>query len=176
MIARYTIGLLALIATIKAAAVEINTVTTDVSTTAADALINKPSVAPVFSGTSVIQVILSLAFVIVLIYAVAWYVKRMQLTTAGAGQSMRVVSALSVGTREKVVLVQVGEEQLLLGVAPGRVNLLRQFDGVAIENKTSGLRSSFANILNDTKLSTSSTAATDVKKSANHDGESTVSQ
>ena len=176
MIARYTIGLLALIAAIKAAAAEINTVATEVSVSAADVLINKPSVAPVFSGTSVIQVILSLAFVIVLIYAVAWYVRRMQLTTAGAGQSMRVVSALSVGTREKVVLVQVGEEQLLLGVAPGRVNLLRQFDGVAIENKTSGLRSSFANILNDTKKSTSSAAETDVKKSANHDGESTVSQ
>mgnify|MGYP000383068744 CR=1 FL=1 len=47
---------------------------------------------------------------------------------SGTGQSMRVVSAISVGTRERVVLVQVGEQQLVLGVAPGRVNLLQQID------------------------------------------------
>ena len=159
MIARYALGILTLISAMNIAA--------------ADAVIDKPSVAPVFSGTSVLQVILSLAFVIVLIYAVAWYVRRLQLTTTGSGQSMRVVSALSVGTREKVVLVQVGEEQLLLGVAPGRVNLLRQFEGVAIETKESGLRGSFAKILNDSKLSSSSTSSS---KASNHDGESTVSQ
>lgn len=162
MIAHYGIGLLTLFTAINSAA--------------ANAVIDKPNVAPVFNGTSIIQVMLSLAFVIVLIYAVAWYVRRMQLTTAGTGQSMRVVSALSVGTREKVVLVQVGEEQLLLGVAPGSVNLLRQFEGVAVEHKVSGLRSSFAKILNDTQSSTATTASTEIKKSANPDSGSTVSE
>ena len=167
MMARYAIGLLTLIAAINTAAAEINTA-------AAAAVIDKPSVAPVFSGTSVIQVILSLAFVIVLIYAVAWYVRRLQLTTGAAGQSMRVVSALSVGTREKVVLVQVGEEQLLLGVAPGRVNLLRQFDGVAIESKDASLRSSFAKILQDTKLPSPSSKP--ANRPENPDSKSTVSE
>ena len=162
MIAHYGIGLL--------------TIFTAINSAAANAVIDKPNVAPVFNGTSIIQVMLSLAFVIVLIYAVAWYVRRMQLTTAGTGQSMRVVSALSVGTREKVVLVQVGEEQLLLGVAPGSVNLLRQFEGVAVEHKVSGLRSSFAKILNDTQSSTATTASTEIKKSANPDSGSTVSE
>lgn len=167
MMARYAIGLLTLIAAINTAAAEINTA-------AAAAVIDKPSVAPVFSGTSVIQVILSLAFVIVLIYAVAWYVRRLQLTTGATGQSMRVVSALSVGTREKVVLVQVGEEQLLLGVAPGRVNLLRQFDGVAIESKDASLRSNFAKILQDTKLSSPSSKP--ANRPENPDSKSTVSE
>ena len=92
---------------------------------------------------------------------------------------MRVVSALSVGMREKVVLVQVGEEQLLLGVAPGRVNVLHQFEGVAVEAKESGLRSGFAKILNDTQLSAksaSSPSATTVEKNtSNYDGESSAS-
>ena len=162
MIAHYAIGLLTLISAINSAA--------------ANAVIDKPSVAPVFNGTSIIQVMLSLAFVIVLIYAVAWYVRRMQLNTTGVGQSMRVVSALSVGTREKVVLVQVGEEQLLLGVAPGRVNLLRQFDGVAVQHKASGIRSSFANILNDTQSSTATAASTQRATSADSDSGSTVSE
>lgn len=123
--------------------------------------LNKPTIEPVFSGTSIVQVVLSLAFVIVLIYAAAWYIRRMQLTTAGAGQSMRVISALSVGSRERVVLVQVGEEQLLLGVAPGRVNLLRQFDSPIINSQDSSLRSSFSKILGDA--------------SSKSNGESTVS-
>lgn len=123
--------------------------------------LNKPAIEPVFSGTSIVQVVLSLAFVIVLIYAAAWYIRRMQLTTGGAGQSMRVISALSVGSRERVVLVQVGEEQLLLGVAPGRVNLLRQFDSPIINSQDSSLRSSFSKILGDA--------------SSKSNGESTVS-
>lgn len=41
---------------------------------------------------------------------------------ANGKDNMRVISALSVGTREKIVLVQVGEKQLLLGVAPGSIN------------------------------------------------------
>lgn len=127
----------------------------------ANEALNKPAIEPVFSGTSIVQVVLSLAFVIVLIYAAAWYIRRMQLTTAGAGQSMRVISALSVGSRERVVLVQVGEEQLLLGVAPGRVNLLRQFDSPIINSQDSSLRSSFSKILGDA--------------SSKSNGESTVS-
>lgn len=96
----------------------------------ADSLFQNTKTAPsnsIVQGGSVLQVLLSLAFIIVLIYAGAWYFRRMQLGS-GTGQSMRVVSAISVGTRERVVLVQVGEQQLVLGVAPGRVNLLQQID------------------------------------------------
>ncbi|MGB2272213.1 MAG: flagellar biosynthetic protein FliO [Pseudomonadales bacterium] len=125
---------------------------------ASDAL-NKPTIEPVFSGTSIVQVVLSLAFVIVLIYAAAWYIRRMQLTTAGAGQSMRVISALSIGSRERLVLVQIGEEQLLLGVAPGRVNLLHQFDSAIINSQDSGLRSSFSKILGDASSKSSGESA-----------------
>ena len=45
------------------------------------------------------------------------------LSSAAAG-SLRVLGGLSMGTRERVVLIQVGETQLLLGVAPGRVQTL----------------------------------------------------
>ncbi|QGG80253.1 flagellar biosynthetic protein FliO [Litorivicinus lipolyticus] len=38
---------------------------------------------------------------------------------------LRVLSSINVGTRERVVLIQAGDEQLLLGVAPGRVELLK---------------------------------------------------
>lgn len=159
MIARFLLGTLTLI-TVLLFGVVVNATAnageTDVADLAVytndknetnDTKVNALMVEPVFTGTSVIQVILSLAFVIVLIYAVAWYIRRMQLTTSGSGQAMRVVTALSVGARERVVLVQVGEEQMLLGVAPGRVNLLQAFDSAVIDVNDSNLQGSFAKIL-----------------------------
>lgn len=59
----------------------------------------------------------------------AWFlIKRMGGLPTQLNRSMKVVAALSVGPRERVVLVEVGGEQLLLGVAPGRVNMLHRFD------------------------------------------------
>ena len=111
--------------------------------------IDKPLMEPVLTGGSLMRVALSLALIIVMIYAVAWYVRRMRLVTSGATQAMRVVSALSVGGRERVVLVQVGDEQILLGVAPGRVNLLRQYDKTIVDVKGAGFRSSLSKMLSD---------------------------
>lgn len=49
---------------------------------------------------------------------------------AGKGQ-LAVITGLSLGMREKLVLVKVGEKQLLLGVTPGRVDKLLELDGEA---------------------------------------------
>lgn len=43
-----------------------------------------------------------------------------------AADALRVVASLPVGQRERVVVVQVGQRQLMLGVAPGRVALLQE--------------------------------------------------
>ncbi len=40
----------------------------------------------------------------------------------------RVVASLPVGQRERVVLLQVGDRQMMVGVAPGRVNTLHVLD------------------------------------------------
>lgn len=50
------------------------------------------------------------------------------ITVNGAGK-MRVVGGLSLGMREKVVLVQVGKKQLILGVTPGRIDALHVLEG-----------------------------------------------
>ena len=41
-----------------------------------------------------------------------------------AGGGLRILGGLSMGARERVVLLQVGDTQLLVGVAPGRVQTL----------------------------------------------------
>ncbi len=87
--------------------------------------------APTVSGTvaeSLVQVLLGLLLVLLVIAAAAWLLRRFGHLQAGAGGALRIVGGLSLGSRERAVLVQVGERQLLLGVAPGRVQMLYVLD------------------------------------------------
>ena len=70
------------------------------------------------------QLTLGMVAVLGLILGIAWLLKRSGRFQMAAGGSLRVLGGLSMGTRERVVLLQVGETQLLLGVAPGRVQTL----------------------------------------------------
>ena len=60
---------------------------------------------------------------------------------------MTVIAALSVGARERVVLVQLAEKQLLLGVSPGRVNLLEAYDQPILDSNHATQQSPFAKLL-----------------------------
>jgi flagellar protein FliO/FliZ len=84
-----------------------------------------PEVAPAVSTAgSLLQVSIGLMAVLLLIAAAAWLAKRLGVTQVGGTGLLRVISSASVGTRERVVVVEVGESWLVVGVAPGSVNAL----------------------------------------------------
>jgi len=85
-------------------------------------------VRPTTAKVDVVQIITALAGVIALIVAVSWVMRRMGNVTGQRNEKLNVVAALSMGARERVVLLQVGEQQLLLGVAPGRIQTLHVLD------------------------------------------------
>lgn len=76
-----------------------------------------------------VQMFLGLALVLGLIVGMAWLIRRMgSITQVGQG-ALKVVGGLSLGQREKIVLVQVGEEtQILVGMAPGQIRTLHVLD------------------------------------------------
>ena len=76
------------------------------------------------SMTSLWQLTLGMLLVLALIAASAWLLKRTGRFQIGAGGGLRILGGLSMGARERVVLLQVGDTQLLVGVAPGRVQTL----------------------------------------------------
>ena len=78
--------------------------------------------------TSLWQLTLGMLLVLGLILAMAWLLKRSGRFQTGAGGGLRILGGLSMGSRERVVLIQAGETQLLLGVAPGRVQTLHVLD------------------------------------------------
>lgn len=76
----------------------------------------------------ILQLVLSMALVIGVIVLFAWLMRRVGGISGQTGSSLKVLGGVSVGTREKVVLIKVGETQLLLGVAPGQVRKLHVLD------------------------------------------------
>jgi flagellar protein FliO/FliZ len=78
---------------------------------------------PGVPGASLIQVTLGLVLVLVLIITAAWVLRRVVQFNVPAG-ALKVLGGLSMGARERVVLLQVGKEQLLIGVAPGQIRTL----------------------------------------------------
>ena len=82
-----------------------------------------PPVAIVSAG-SLLQVGAALMLVLVVIAAVAWLVKRLNPNQTAFGGVVRVVGTTAVGQRERVVLVEVDNTWLLVGVAPGHVTAL----------------------------------------------------
>lgn len=82
---------------------------------------------PDLSG-NLLQTTLGLLVVLVVIVAAAWAFKRFGNLKMGAQGQLKVVGGISLGTRERVVLLQVRDKQLLLGVAPGRIQMLHVLD------------------------------------------------
>jgi flagellar protein FliO/FliZ len=76
------------------------------------------------SSGSIVQVILSLILVLGAVALVAWIMKRLNLPQHGAANLLKVISGVNVGQRERIVLVEVNDTWLVVGVAPGQVRTL----------------------------------------------------
>ena len=76
------------------------------------------------SSGGIMQVIFSLILVLAAVAVVAWVVKRINLPQQGSASILKVISGVAVGPRERVVLMEVNDTWLVLGVAPGQVRTL----------------------------------------------------
>ncbi|MFH0291796.1 flagellar biosynthetic protein FliO [Vibrio alginolyticus] len=70
----------------------------------------------------------SLVLVIGVILLLAWLLKRMQVPAMGQQKGLRIVSQLPVGTKERIAVVQVGEEQFLVGITGQSIQTLAKLD------------------------------------------------
>jgi flagellar protein FliO/FliZ len=96
---------------------------------------------------AVFQVIASLLFIVILIILLAWAYKRFGMASSSIGAEMKVIAAVSLGGKEKAVILQIGEEQVLLGVSPGAVRKLSNIKE-PIKSNINNASDSFKNKLN----------------------------
>lgn len=82
---------------------------------------------------SALQMLLGLGIVLVAIACTVWLLRRLTPGQVGSASDLRVVAAVAVGPKERVVLVDVGDQRLVLGVAPGQVTKLTEMPRPAME-------------------------------------------
>jgi flagellar protein FliO/FliZ len=73
------------------------------------------------------SMIVSLLLVLLAIVIAAWIMKKLQVGGSTAN-GLKVITSLNLGSKERLVVVQVGEKQLLLGLTGQQINLLDTLD------------------------------------------------
>lgn len=77
------------------------------------------------------RVLLFLLLILGLIVALAWLVHKSRLTAGMLNRSnsgLKIVTVQPLGLKEKIAVVQVGEQQLVVGITPQQITLLTELE------------------------------------------------
>ena len=83
-----------------------------------------PATPPGSLGGQLAQMVFGLLLVVGLIFFLAWMLRRLQSTAVKGGQVIEIVGSRAIGPRDRLLLVQVGKEQILIGHTPGSIEAL----------------------------------------------------
>ncbi|MFC7514200.1 flagellar biosynthetic protein FliO [Herbaspirillum sp. GCM10030257] len=73
---------------------------------------------------SLFQVFFGLIVVLALMAGAAWLIRRLGVSKIVSVSAVKIVGGVSVGSRERILVVEVADQWIVVGVAPGRVNAL----------------------------------------------------
>ncbi|RBA25793.1 flagellar biosynthetic protein FliO [Herminiimonas fonticola] len=73
---------------------------------------------------NLMQVTLGLLVVLGLMAAAAWVLRRFNTAKGNNAAQIKIIGGVSVGNRERVMVVEIADQWIVVGVAPGRVNAL----------------------------------------------------
>ncbi len=103
--------------------------------------------AKVVSYVDVFQWLFALLIVLAIFGGLVWLVRKSGNFPFANKSQLAVVTGLSLGMRERLVLVKVGEKQVLLGLTPGRMEKLLELEGnqrIFLDTENSNEAGSFA--------------------------------
>lgn len=81
------------------------------------------------------QVALSLGFVLLLVVGAVWAMKRLSVGMPGTRSPLKLIGGTLLGGKERVVVVELGDKWLVLGVTPQSVNLLTELPRPAVDEQ-----------------------------------------
>jgi len=82
------------------------------------------SVQPVVSAGTYLQATLALLFIVGLLFAATWAARKVSGGKMFGQGNMRVISGIALGPKERIVLVEVEDEWLVIGIVPGQIRTL----------------------------------------------------
>ena len=95
------------------------------------------------------QSVTGLLIVLATVIGLAWMMRRLGRLQSSAGGALKMLDGMALSTRERIVLVQVGDTQILLGVAPGRVEAVHVLDKPVVANGREVITSKFSTRLKE---------------------------
>lgn len=101
------------------------------------------------SPTYMMKLTLGLVAVVAIIFAIAWMLKRFNLTQQSQSGIIKIIAGLPLGTRDRIVLLQVGNDQILVGLSPGRMEKLHTLSDPVIAEESNKFQTSFAQRINE---------------------------
>jgi flagellar protein FliO/FliZ len=99
---------------------------------------------PIGSGRHLVDVSLALMGIIGLIFAISWFVKRFSHGAFATNAHIKILSAMPLGTRERIVLIEAGGQQLLLGITSTNINTLHVFEAPIVVDSKVDTQSDFS--------------------------------
>lgn len=87
---------------------------------------------PAFAVGELLKLLVALGVTIGLFYALALFMKRLQVGTGKSGSLITVLGAMPLGGKEKIWVVDVAGEKLVIGTTPGNVNCLHVLKGEVV--------------------------------------------
>lgn len=111
-----------------------------------------PAAAAPAPAASFTQTMFGLGAVLAVLLGLAWLLKRFGPRQLHGNTHVKLVGALSLGGRERILVVEVGEQWIVVGAAPGQVNALSVMPRQPIEGglESSPQSASFADWLKQT--------------------------
>ena len=88
---------------------------------------------PAVNSGSIVQIVFSLLLVLAAILLVAWLLKRMNVAQHGTANMLKVLGGVAIGQRERVVLLEVNDTWLVIGVGPGQIRTLHTLPKSTLE-------------------------------------------
>jgi len=104
--------------------------------------VQKSPIAPesIIGADSMAKMITGLLLVLVVIVVSTWALKRFSIIPAISSRQLKIVAATGVGQRERVIIVEIGETWLVLGIAPGQVSKLHTMKKTPLEPESKALK------------------------------------
>lgn len=99
------------------------------------------------SSSDILSMALSLIMVLVLILVLAYFVKKLNPNLTN-NDEFKVVRSLPLGSRERLMVVEIDNAQHLLGVTPQSINYLHKLETPLSEKELPELAKRFGKLLN----------------------------
>lgn len=86
------------------------------------------AVTPVVGGGELLGMGVSMLIVVAVILVLGWFYSRSRLAGSGASDIINVIATRALGPKERLLIVEVADQQLLIGMTSTAVQTLHVFD------------------------------------------------